>query len=77
MGSSFFGALSCQRVLSAPNLVKWVFQQRVSLYTAYELVIDVGAAITAVKLTYDPSKVQWGAKLTPYATPAGGSLVRG
>lgn len=68
--------ISCQRVLSAPTVLQWVHQHRASHYTSYELVIDVGNVITSVKLSYDPSKVQWAMKTSPYAVPSGGGLIR-
>lgn len=68
--------ISCQRIQSPANVVKWVYQQRSTHYVSYEIVLDIGNAITSVKLQYDPSKVQWGLKFTPYATPAGGALIR-
>ena len=68
--------VSCQRVACAPTVLKWVHQLRVSHYTSYELVMDIGNSISSGKLIYDPSRVQWSLKINPYAVPSGGGLIR-
>ena len=68
--------IMCQRLNNAPTVLRWVDQYKQHQYTAYELVLDQGVTVMAARLQYDPSRVQWGLKLTPYAVPSGGGLVR-
>lgn len=51
-------------------------QERDRHYISYELVLSFDSTFSAAFLTFDPSRVQWNLKLTNYAVPSGGGLVR-
>ena len=65
-----------QRTLHAVTAISFVRQERGKHYTDYELCMSYGSVVASGFLSYDPSRVQWTLKLTPYSIPAGGGLVR-
>jgi cilia- and flagella-associated protein 52 len=59
------------------SVLKWVEHVPVSRqYVSYELVIGFGNTVSKAQLSFDPARVQWGMKMTPYAMPPGGGVVR-
>ena len=64
------------RLSSPVSVLKFVNQIRDKHYIAYEMVIAYDTIFAAAFLTFDPSRVQWNIKLTNYAVPSGGGLVR-
>ncbi len=64
------------RLPSPASVVKWVEHKKVGQYMQYELVLGYGNALFKCALTYDPSRVNWVMKQTPYTMSPSGSVVR-
>ncbi len=68
-------------VLSQPfknpvTTCSFTFQTRGKHYVQYDLVVGYGQVVASGNLSYDPSRVQWNLKMTSFAVPAGGALMR-
>lgn len=45
-------------------------------YVEYELVVGAGSTLNHMHFTYDPMRVQWAMKTTPYGMPSSGAIIR-
>ena len=61
---------------SAVTTVAFTYQTRGRHYITYDLVTGYGQTVAAGSLQFDPSRVQWVLKMTNFAVPSGGALVR-
>jgi WD40 repeat protein len=65
-----------QTFKSPATTLMFTFQTRGRQYISYDIVVGYGQIVTAGLLQYDPSRVQWQLKMTNFAVPSAGGLMR-